>query len=147
MSHGMLLGIAIREISRSPMIPLDRADVTTGAGVVGDFRGRPGSRQVTVLSREAWQIACDEIGQSLQWTVRRANLFVEGIELPTRRGSQIRIGQVVLEICGETDPCGRMDAQVPGLTAALTPNWRGGICCRVITGGEVRVGDAVHLAS
>jgi MOSC domain-containing protein YiiM len=147
MSHGKLLGIAIRPKSRSPMIPLDRADVTTGEGVVGDSRGRPGSRQVTIVSREAWQAACDEIGQSLPWTVRRANLFVEDLELPKELGRQICIGQVVLEVCGETDPCARMDAQVSGLTAALTPDWRGGVCCRVITGGEIHVGDTVQTTS
>lgn len=144
MSHGKLLGIAIRQKSRSPMIPLDRAEVTTGKGVVGDFRGRPGSRQVTVLSREAWQAACEQIGQTLHWTVRRANLLVEGIELPKTIGRKIHIGEIVLEICGETDPCERMDAQVSGLTAALSPEWRGGVCCRVIIGGEILVGDEVQ---
>ncbi len=147
MGDGKLLGIAIREQSRRPMIPLDHADVTTGQGVVGDFRGRPGPRQVTVLSRESWQSACDEIGQALPWTVRRANLLVEGFELPTGLGQQISVGQVVLEVCGETDPCDRMDAQVPGLTAALKPDWRGGVCCRVVTGGKIQLGDPVQMAS
>jgi hypothetical protein len=32
-------------------------EVTREAGLAGDRRGRPGKRQVTILSREAWQDA------------------------------------------------------------------------------------------
>lgn len=116
-------------------------------GVEDDFRGRPGDRQVTVLSREAWQRACEELGRELPWTTRRANLLIEGIELQQTTGRELQIGTLVLRICGETDPCGRMDEQAAGLTAALTPEWRGGACCRVITGGTVSVGDSVRWVS
>jgi MOSC domain-containing protein YiiM len=44
----------------------------------------------------------------------------------------------------ETDPCPRMDAQHPGLTAALLPEWRAGVCCRVLKGGAIRSGDPVQ---
>ena len=47
----------------------------------------------------------------------------------------------------ETDPCSRMDEQHAGLRDALTPDWRGGVCCRVIAGGNVAVGDEVRLAA
>ena len=30
-----------------------------------------------------------------------------------------------------------MDEAEPGLMAALKPDWRGGVCCRVIQGGEI----------
>ena len=55
------------------------------------------------------------------------------------------IGDLVLEITGETDPCSRMDEARQGLRLALTPEWRGGVCCRVVTGGDIAVGDAVRL--
>jgi MOSC domain-containing protein YiiM len=46
-------------------------------------------------------------------------------------------------ITRETDPCERMDALAPGLRAALTPDWRGGACSRVVVGGTIRVGDTI----
>jgi hypothetical protein len=46
--------------------------------------GRPVPlRQITVLAREAWEAAAAALGDpDLPWTVRRANLLVEGVELP-----------------------------------------------------------------
>ncbi len=147
MSHGKLVGIAIRGQSRASMQSLDSANVTAERGVEGDFRGRPGNRQVTVLSREAWETACGELGQDLDWTIRRANLLVEGVALPQEPGGEIEIGDVLLKVCGETDPCARMDEQVAGLTAALLPDWRGGVCCQVLRGGGVAIGSAVRVES
>jgi hypothetical protein len=38
-----------------------------------------------------------------------------------------------------------MDAQVPGLTAALDPKWRGGVFGVVLDDGSISVGDAATL--
>ena len=121
------------------------AAVTAAGGVEPDFRGRPGPRQVTVLSVESWAAVCSTVGSEVPWTVRRANLLIEGIDLAQSAGSRLRVGAATLEITGETAPCGRMEEQVPGLRGALEPDWRGGIRCRVVEEGEVRVGDAVEL--
>ena len=130
---------------------LERAEVTLDAGVASDSRGRPGRRQVTVLSREAWEEAVEELGrkpESLPWTVRRANLLVEGLELEGTSGRRLLIGdEVELEITGETDPCQRMEEQQSGLRQALEPRWRGGVTARVIRGGIVLLGDTVRWGS
>lgn len=141
-----LLDIAFRPKSRAPMQTKAETMVSKVAGVEHDFRGKPGKRQVTVLSIEQWQLACDEVKATLPWTVRRANLLVECVSFdPSMVGQQIKIGQLILLITRETDPCPRMDAQHQGLTQALTPDWRGGVCCRVISDGRVKVGDQVTL--
>ena len=144
---GKLLGIAVREKSRGPMLEVTSADVTRGRGVLQDFRGKPGRRQVTVLSVESWKATCEELGQQLPWTTRRANLLVEGIDLCETTGSRLWIGDVVLQITGETDPCSRMDEAVPGLREALTPEWRGGVCCRVINNGAISTMTTVTIES
>ncbi|GAC22011.1 MOSC domain-containing protein [Paraglaciecola arctica] len=141
-----LLDIAFRTKSRAPMETKVETMVSKVAGVEDDFRGKPGKRQVTVLSLEQWQLACDELGTSLPWTVRRANLLLEGVSFDaTMLGKQIKIGQLILLITRETDPCPRMDAQHQGLTEALTPDWRGGVCCRVIADGRVKIGDKIEI--
>ncbi len=142
---GRLLGIATRHASRAPMETHPAATVSPEAGVAGDFRGRPGERQVTVLSREGWVRACAQVGVELPWTTRRANLLVEGVELTETAGARLRIAALLLEITRETDPCARMEAQHAGLQRALTPDWRGGVCCRVVEGGSICVGDPVVL--
>lgn len=142
--EGRLLGIALRSRTRAPMQEPERAEVTTDAGVVGDFRGKPGKRQLTLIAREAWQAACRELGVTLPWTMRRANLLVEGLTLEQSAGRRLRIGPVLLEVTMETDPCQVMDAQHPGLRAALKPDWRGGVSCRVLEGGTLARGDVAR---
>lgn len=145
MTKGRLLGIAIRQKSRAPMMEQGTIEINGEAGCAGDSRGKPGDRQVTVMAREDWEAACGELARELPWTTRRANLLVEGLPLRETTGLQLTIGNVVLEITGETDPCGRMDELAPGLCGALQPNWRGGVCCRVLQAGVVSVGDQVEI--
>lgn len=141
-----LTGIAIKQASRSPMQETDSATITREKGLTGDFRGKPGNRQVTVLSHESWQQACSELNTELPWTTRRANLLLTGIRFnPEDVGKALLIGDVRLEITRETDPCKRMDEARQGLKNILTPDWRGGVCCRVISGGQVSAGDVVTL--
>ncbi|MFZ3484665.1 MOSC domain-containing protein [Sphingomonas sp. 3-13AW] len=130
---------------------LDRAEVSVEAGIAGDHRGRrkpggTGRRQVTLMERGDWEAATAEVGRDLPWQERRANLLVDGFDLPQVPGTRLRIGtQVVLEITYECDPCARMDALVPGLREAMLPDWRGGACTRVLTGGAIAVGDTIRI--
>ena len=141
-----LLDIAFRPKSRAPMQTKVETMVSKVAGIDGDSRGKPGKRQVTVMSIEQWKLACDEVATTLPWTVRRANLLVDGVSFDaTMVGQQIKIGQCILYVTGETDPCPKMDAQHQGLTQALVPGWRGGVCFRVITDGRIKVGDKMMI--
>ena len=141
-----LRGIALRTKTKAPMQTVSESMVTRVAGVHLDARGKPGKRQVTVLSQEQWQQACDELGTLLPWTTRRANLLVEGIEFDASMvGKQLKIGALILLITAETDPCHKMDSQYQGLMQALSPSWRGGVCCTVLADGRIKLGDKVEL--
>jgi MOSC domain-containing protein YiiM len=140
-----LKSIAIKKISRAPMQELDNAEITIENGIIGDLRGSPQSdRQITILSESAWQKACAEVNTDLPWTRRRANMLVDGLEFDAGHvGKTLRIGEVSLKITRETNPCALMDQQQQGLKTALTPEWRGGICCKVLTAGSIRIGDRI----
>ena len=142
---GVLAGIARREKKLSPMESLESAEISAATGVANDSRGRPGKRQVTLLSAQDWQAACDEVGQDVVWTTRRANLFLENFDLPKESDRIVAIGDVRLRTTVEIGPCSRMDEQCPGLTDALMPDWRGGVGCEVLQGGTIKVGDAVSV--
>ncbi len=145
---GRIVGIARRAAPRAPMEELARARLTPAAGVEGDSRGHARGarrRQVTLLARADWDAALAELGAvAAPWTLRRANLLVEGLALPRGEGARLQLGaECILELTGECDPCSRMDAQLPGLAAALAPAWRGGRTARVLAAGQVALGDAV----
>jgi MOSC domain-containing protein YiiM len=147
---GRLIGMARREAKRAPMETLERGRIGVECGLEGDFRGlrRPGkepNRQITILAREAWEAACAKLGRPLPWTTRRANLLVEGVDLARRAGDVMAIGDVRLEITIEVEPCERMEEAAPGLQAAMRPDWRGGVGCRVLQGGDIALGDAIRI--
>ena len=143
---GKLIGIARVVQKRAPMEETQAAVVSVETGIAGDLRGRRPGRQVTVLFREGWDDACRDLGVFLPWTTRRANLYVEGIDRPRNIGGRISIGGVTLEVTQETKPCMLMEQFHTGLKSALTPDWRAGVCCDVISGGKIQIGDAVHLS-
>ena len=139
-----LLDIAVHPIPGAPMERLASVKITS-QGVAGDVPRTKLHRQVTVVAQEAWQRTCADLGAEVPWTARRANLFVEGVDLAMTTGKRLRVGAVLLEITGETKPCGTMDKQHFGLQDALKPDWRAGVTCHVLEPGEVKVGDAVEL--
>ncbi|MBU6405561.1 MAG: MOSC domain-containing protein [Alphaproteobacteria bacterium] len=144
--HGALIGIAWRPKPRQKMTTAEEVMVSAEAGLAGDYRGAPGKRQATLLFEEDWLTACALLGETRAWTIRRANFLVRGIPNPKSAGGLLWIGPVLVEITGETEPCNRMDAQWPGLRAALTPDWRGGVTARVLEGGMVSLGAEVRAA-
>ena len=143
---GRLIGIARVAALRAPPEEIAFARVSVEAGIDGDARGKKRDRQVTILFRESWDDACRELGVALPWTTRRANLLVEGLPPPQQTRGKLRIGDVTLEVRLETDPCMLMERMHNGLKAALTPAWRGGVCCNVVTGGDIRLGNPVTLS-
>jgi MOSC domain-containing protein YiiM len=130
-----------------PMDEIALGLISVESGLAGDYKGAKFPlRQITVLAREAWEAAAAQIGESgLPWTTRRANLLVEGVELPRAKGGLIGIGPVRLEVTGQTYPCVRMEEAGTGLLKALARDWRGGLTCRVLSGGPIALGDAVEV--
>ena len=148
---GTLAGIARHGRPKGPMEVLDQAQVTIDGGIDGDFRGavKPGGRgrrQITLMERRDWDAAMGDLDRDIPWQERRVNLLVDGLDLPQSPGTQLRIGvDVLVSVTGECDPCSRMETIAPGLKAALTPDWRGGVTAKVLSGGEIAVGDEIGI--
>src|SRR3989338_1122530 len=142
-----IVGIAIKRMKRGLMEPLESVEVTEDGGLSGDHRGHgglTGGRQVTVISLEQWEEACKEIGQQLTVRSRRANVAITGYTFGPGDVNKVICfnNGVTLQVTGETKPCKRMDEISMGLLDALTPNWRGGVTCRVLRGGTLRLNES-----
>ena len=142
--------IWIKRARRGPMDPVDSAVLDAARGIRSNA-DQGGRRQVTIISRERWTLITNEVGASLDPSVRRANLMVSGLDLENSRGRMLRIGAVLLKVNGETRPCERMEEACAGLQQAMRDHWGGGVYAEVVEGGEIRRGDIaewiIHVAA
>ena len=137
-----LLKLWIKTAKYGPMQPVREANVVKDAGIVKNAN-QGGKRQITVISEEAFEAAKKELGKEFDPSVRRANLMVNGIDLKEKTGAILCIGELRLEVKGETRPCQRMDDAVPGLRKTLEPDWRGGLYGVALNNAVIKEGDAV----
>ena len=143
---GKVIGIAGCKKKGSEMVVFASAKVSFNHGIGDDYHGaKQDDRQVTIITLENWNTVCAELNRNLHWTMRRANLIIEGVDLKDSTGNILKIGDFFLEITGELSPCHIMDEQFNGLKDALQPEWRGGITAKVIREGFVSEGDKVAI--
>jgi MOSC domain-containing protein YiiM len=128
----------------SQPIEVPRAEAVPGTGLQGDQK-RGKMRQVTLLTAESWEAATAELGVAAPPSSRRANVVIRGLDLENTIGRRVRLGRVLIQVHGETDPCEMMDRVAPGLKDALTPHRRAGVFGAVVEGGPIAVGDPVTV--
>ena len=124
------------------MDDVPRIELLARRGVAGSA-DQGGRRQVTLLEREIWEALMDELSSAAGPESRRANILISGMALRASRNRVIRIGDARLRVLGEVKPCNLMEEAVPGLRAAMFPDWRGGAFAEIVVGGWVAVGDAL----
>jgi MOSC domain-containing protein YiiM len=165
------VGAVVTAVSRSPghTVVKDRQDsirLVAGLGVDGDAHqgetvqhsysarkhpGAPNLRQVHLIHAElhedlaaaGFEIAAGTMGE---------NVTTRGIELlRLPAGTRLRLGAAaVVELTGLRTPCRHLDGIQRGLRKAVlekdaagTVTGRAGVMGVVVTGGEVRPGDAI----
>jgi len=143
---GKVEAIWIKRARRGKMDPVDEAEVEEGRGLVGNA-DQGGKRQVSLIEREVWERLMTELGGDLDPSRRRANVLVSGIRLAESRGRTLRVGGVRILVMGETRPCERMEEALPGLRAAMSADWNGGVHGQVLDSGPIAVGDTVAWTS
>lgn len=139
---GILEAIWIKRAVRGPMDPVAGARAVRDRGLEGNA-DQGGKRQITVIEQEVFEQVSQELGQAVDAAARRANLMVSGIRLKESLSLTLCIGNLRLQIHGETRPCSRMDEAVAGLRQALEPDWRAGVYGVVLNQASIRVGDPV----
>ncbi len=142
---GRVTNIYLRPSARTPVREVASAEARPGGGLEGDH-ARGGNRQISLMEKEAWQAALQELGgKDLPPGRRRANVVVEGFSLREAFGRRIRVGDCVIDILTELAPCKLMEDVTPGLMGALKPGCRGGAYGRVVTSGRIEVGANVEM--
>lgn len=141
---GSVEALWIKRAHRGVMDAVDRVVAVEGKGIDTDANFGRSKRQVTIIEKEFFDEIATEL-PAVEPSMRRANIMVSGVKLTECRDHVLTLGKVRIRLFGETRPCERMDAQVPGFTAALDPAWNGGAYGVVLDDGEITVGDTASI--
>ena len=141
--RGRVEAMWIKRAKRGPMDAVARAELVSGKGLAGNANWG-GRRQVSLLDADLWERVVAELGGDLDPVARRANVLLRGLDLANSRKRVLCLGDCRVRIWCETKPCERMDEVLPGLKAALYPNWGGGASGQVIVGGILSVGAVAY---
>ncbi len=142
---GRVISIALRCKDKGQMKEVNEAAAERDGGLVGDIAARA-DRGLTLIAAAQWNDVQKELKTDLPWYTRRANVLVDAKKLGHLIGAQIKVGEVVLKVEGETKPCDLMDRLHFGLKTALKPDCRGGVHGRILQSGKIRVGDVVTIS-
>ena len=120
------------------MESLSVAAAVADRGFSGCAHARAASkRQILLVDRETLD------AMNLQPGIIRENITTDGLNvngLPI--GQRLRVGAALLEVSAVCTPCDQMEKVRPGLRREIYG--RRGMLCRVIEGGEIRVGDPIE---
>ena len=143
MQEGTILNLHIARVKGTPSDPVQEATAISAHGLEGDRSCLVNNaRQVLVMDQETldeFELAPGQV---------KENITTTGLDLSqTQPGQVFFIGsegsEVTMEIVGECEPCGKMDAIRMGLRERL--NHRRGMLAMVISGGTIKVGDTIRI--
>jgi len=146
-ASGTLQGIFIAPEKGAPMVSVPEVKAVAGQGLFGDRNfGRKAAagvdKDLTLIEREKIDDFVRTTGLPFSAEDSRRNLLTGGIDLNALLGREFYVGAVkvkALELC---EPCSllakRTHRQV--LWGFLH---RGGLRCRIMSDGLIRVGDAI----
>lgn len=140
---GRVLWIGIRPQTRKPIQVL--TETFANIGGLSDDRYNKGNteskRQVTLIQHEHLRAVASFLGKEyIDPALVRRNIVVKGINLNALKGKQFKIGEAILEMTGFCFPCSRMEENL-GKGGYNAMRGHGGITCRVIQEGAIRVED------
>ena len=123
---------------------LDGDRYATGKGTYSEYP--EDGRQVTLFEQETLVALRRDHNITLEPQQTRRNVITRGVPLNHLVGRQFLVGDVRLEGTRLNKPCQYFEdlLGIKSLFKALLH--RSGLNCRILTGGEIRVGDTVRLA-
>ena len=150
-ARGVVTGLFTAVESGAPCEPHAALRAIAGVGLEGDRyatdRGEfsapgRGGQALTLMAEEALAVA-QRNGARIDAAEARRNVLTRGIELESLIGHRFAIGDAVCEATRLAEPCAHLERLThPGVLRAMVH--LGGIRADILTGGEIRVGDAIR---
>lgn len=138
-AHGAVVSLQLCVKHKQPMQQVVSVMAIANRGLEGDRHAMPdSSRQVLLLEQETCLEYDFPIGAI------RENITTRGIDLMALpKKTRLQIGDAILELTKECEPCSMVDDVRMGLRAEL--QHKRGMLARVVRGGEINIGSKITL--
>ena len=140
---GRVEAIFIAEERSADTFPRERVNAVPGRGLEGDRHFDRPNHDITLIEAEAIEALAPEHGIELGLGEPRRQIVTRGISLNELVGKRFTVGGIECEGEELCHPCRHMESLTQdGVLKGLVN--RGGLCARVLNGGEIAVGDDVR---
>ncbi len=152
MAKGSVVSIQVAPDAKGAMQNLPEVRAVEGRGLEGDrycnevgsYSHNPGpDREVTLIEAEAMEAMERDYGTVLDSKDSRRNVTTRGVPLNHLVQREFTVGGVKLRGLRLCEPCANL-ARLTGKNVLQGLVHRGGLRAQVLTGGMIRVGDAVE---
>lgn len=125
-------------------IAVERVNLIAGYGIEGDRKGGHPTRQLNIMCAETLDDLANE-GYNIEPGQMGEQLIVRGMNIDDlASGTHLQMGETaVVEVTKPREGCNRLET-IQGKPAKNTVG-RIGVMARVVTTGEIRVGDVVRI--
>jgi MOSC domain-containing protein YiiM len=152
MLQGKILEIYIAMQGRSEMKSVPSAIAVSGKGLEGDrycrgqgtfSRADSPEQEITLIECEAIEAVLRDYEISISPAETRRNLVTSEVPLNHLVGRDFWVGSIRLRGLKLCEPCGHLE-QMTGKNVVKMLRHRGGLRARIVTGGEILVGDSIR---
>lgn len=152
MSEGRVEGIFVGASAAATLDAVREAYAERGRGLVGDRYWSGGGtfwkpladREITLIETEALEALAAETGVTLEPRDARRNVATRGVRLNDLVNRRFRVGDATLLGIRLCEPCGHLE-RLTAKTLRPALAGHGGLRAAILTGGVIRVGDAVEV--
>lgn len=148
---GVVTHIYVAPAKRAPARAVASVEALANQGLRGDRYAESKNRrgpdyQVTLIEAENVEGFTAATSLPLTAQMTRRNIVTRGVRLNDLVGKRFRVGAATflgIELC---EPCGVL-AKLSHREVLKHLVGKGGLRCRIVSGGEIRVGDSVTAAA
>ncbi|QJR15294.1 MOSC domain-containing protein [Usitatibacter palustris] len=146
----MIRHIFIAPLKDAPAKSVEHVEALEEQGLEGDRYAEARNRktpdcQVTFIELEEIAAFTAQTGLAMAPESPRRNIVTEGVRLNPLVGKRFRIGEALLEGLELCEPCGKFMRNTHREALKFFVH-RGGLRARIVTGGQLRVGDKILAA-
>lgn len=126
-------------------VPLQRATLVEGHGILGDAKGGHPNRQLNIMCRDTLEALADE-GFDIQPGHMGEQIIVSDVDLYSMvPGDRLRLGSAIVEMTAQREGCDRFEYYQGRENPTFEAPGTLGIMAKVVVGGEIAVGDVVRI--